>query len=331
MKSQKLSSLIALAAFTVVLIPANLAAQGQQEQKAAKPHRYTVTALSTLGGTGSGGNGISNKGWVAGGANLTGDTIQHAALWRNGVITDLGTLGGPNSNITSPVKDDRGLIVGIAETSTPDPLGEGFCAAPFLIGFFNTGLTCSGFLWQNGVIAPLPLLLGGNNSQASGVNNRGQVVGWAESGTYDTTCIAPQRLQIEAVIWEHGQIQELRPLPGDLDGAANTINDKGQVAGCSGICGNANGTPGCVHAVVWQKGSPTNIGGLSALNLAFAINERGQVLGLSLLPDNTTYHSFQRRDHRPRRAARGRLWRVSLRFDLRRWHQQQRPGGRPHV
>ena len=173
MKSRIFVLMSTITLFAALGIGIRVAAQDQQEQKAAKPHRYTVTALSTLGGTGSGGSGISNKGWVAGASTLTGDTTQHATLWRNGVITDLGTLGGPNSTISSPVKDDRGLIVGIAETSTPDPLGEGFCAAPFLIGF-NTGLTCLGFLWQNGVIAPLPPLLGGNNSQASGVNNRGQ-------------------------------------------------------------------------------------------------------------------------------------------------------------
>ena len=267
MKSRIFVLMSTITVFAVLGIRIRVAAQDQQEQKAAQPHRYTVTALSTLGGTGSGGNSINNKGWVAGASTLAGDTILHATLWRNGVITDLGTLGGPNSFVVAPVKNDRGLIVGIAETSTPDPLGEGFCAASFLLGF-NTGLTCLGFLWQNGVMAPLPPLLGGNNSQASGVNNRGQVVGWAESSTYDTTCIAPQRLQIEAVIWEQGQIQKLRPLPGDVDGAASAINDKGQVAGCSGICGNTLGgtsgaTPGCVHAVVWQNGSPTNIGGLT--------------------------------------------------------------------
>jgi probable HAF family extracellular repeat protein len=42
--------------------------------------------------------GLNNKGEVNGVATLLGDTAQHAFLWRDGVMTDLSTLGGPNSN-----------------------------------------------------------------------------------------------------------------------------------------------------------------------------------------------------------------------------------------
>jgi hypothetical protein len=59
---------------------------------------------------------------------------EHAFLWRDGVMTDLGTLGGPNSSVPSPVKNNRGLIVGQAQGSEVDPLGEteivGACAPP---------------------------------------------------------------------------------------------------------------------------------------------------------------------------------------------------------
>jgi probable HAF family extracellular repeat protein len=262
---------------------------GQAQEKSAEPIRYSVTALSTLGGMSGVGNGISNKGWVAGAATLSGDTIFHATVWQNGVITDLGTLGGPSSFVNYPVKNDRGMIMGFAETSTQDPLGEGFCAYPFLVGF-NTGLACLGFVWQKGTITPLPPLSGGNNSQANGINNRGQVVGFAENGTPDATCILPQVLQIEAVIWgpDQDQIQnpqKLPPLPGDPDGAAVAINDKGQVAGCSGTCGNV-----CVHAVVWENGSPTELAGLGPFSNAAGINNRGQVGGS--FPFDGTLHSF---------------------------------------
>ena len=56
-----------------------------------------LQALSTLGGTQGVGEAINNKGWISGAANLPGDMTQHAALWRRGQITDLGTLGGPSS------------------------------------------------------------------------------------------------------------------------------------------------------------------------------------------------------------------------------------------
>lgn len=297
MKTRAFRALMYIAVMTLLAtalgIPVGLAAQDTESQNIRRQHvRYTVKLLSTLGGVSGVGNSVNNKGLVSGAADLTGDTTEHAALWRDGVITDLGTLGGPDSFINAPVKNDSGEIAGFAETSTPDPLGETFCLGVSSFGF-QDGVTCLGFLWQDGVMAPLPPLAGGNNSQASGVNNRGQVVGSAENGTQDASCTPPQVLQFEAVIWgpKKGQIQQLPPLSGDSDGIGVAINDKGEVAGCSGICANVSGAS-CVHAVVWKDGSPTNIGGVGILNLGSAINNRGQVLGESLLPDNTTFHSF---------------------------------------
>ena len=40
------------------------------------------------------------------------------------VLTDLGTLGGPNGAAGFPLKDNRGLFAGFAQTPTPHPLGE---------------------------------------------------------------------------------------------------------------------------------------------------------------------------------------------------------------
>ena len=54
-------------------------------------------------------------------------------------------------------------------------------------------------LWQNGTLTALPLL-GGNNGFATGINNSGQAVGWAETTRRDPTCVLPQVLQFEAVL-----------------------------------------------------------------------------------------------------------------------------------
>jgi len=116
MKSRTLMCITAMALFAALAIPLQLAAQHT---------RYTVTDLGTLGGTFSEGDGINNRGSVEGKSTLPGDTILHAFLWRNGVMTDLGTLGGPNSNASwRPSESDK--VGGRAETSTPDPLGEDF-------------------------------------------------------------------------------------------------------------------------------------------------------------------------------------------------------------
>jgi probable HAF family extracellular repeat protein len=95
------------------------AGNDNQLEASKKQTVYDVTQLSSLGGIGSSGNGISNSGLVAGSSNLPGDGAAHAALWRNGTLIDLGTLGGPNSNSAWPGINSKGMVVGIAETSEP--------------------------------------------------------------------------------------------------------------------------------------------------------------------------------------------------------------------
>jgi probable HAF family extracellular repeat protein len=52
-----------------------------------------MTDLGTLGGKSSGANAISPLGLVVG-SSFTRDNLSHAFFWQNGVMTDLGTLGG---------------------------------------------------------------------------------------------------------------------------------------------------------------------------------------------------------------------------------------------
>src|SRR5207244_4223594 len=154
--------------------------------------RYTVTFLGTLGGTFSQPFGMNNKGEVDGISTLPGDNETHAFLWRNGVMTDLGTLGGPNVNGDFGAQfgpNERGEVVGIAQTSTPNPLGE-LC--------FGLDLTCSPYLWRDGVMTPLPTL-GGSIGVADDINNRGQVVGMVENTTPEPDCAV--LLQLKPVLW----------------------------------------------------------------------------------------------------------------------------------
>ena len=300
MKPKILTWVTAMISFAVVAALATAVkstAQNLPEQN--KPASYTVVRLGALGGTVSGASSINNRSWVAGVSNLAGDTTAHATLWRNGSTIDLGTLGGPgtNSGVFWPVKNDRGLIAGIAETSDANPLGERWSCAAFFPTV--TGHICLGFVWQNGVMTGLPPFLGGYNSYASGANNLGQAVGWAENGTHDATCVAPQVLQFRAAIWgANGQIQELSPLPGETSSAATAINDRGQVVGISGICDRAVGRFSAAHAVLWQDGTATDIGNLGgvAWNTPAAINHLGQVVGFSDLAGDESgapnFHAF---------------------------------------
>jgi probable HAF family extracellular repeat protein len=246
--------------------------------------QYQVTYLDDLGGS-SRGSSINNRGWVAGFSLLTGNQSRHATLWRDGTILDLGTLGGSdkNSSVVWPVKNNRGIIAGISQTDEPEVLGENWSCSAFFSGPKRFGYTCLGFVWDSGVKRELPPLPGGHNSFATGADNIGQVVGWAENGVHDTTCVAPQVLQFRPVIWGPGteQIRDLPLVAGDTSGAATAINNRGQVVGISGICDQAVGRYSAKHAVLWDNGNVVDIGnlGVELWNTPMAINQHGNIAG----------------------------------------------------
>ena len=130
--------------------------------------------------------------------------------------------------------------------------------------------------------------LGGSNGFAAGVNDAGQVVGWAETPVHDPTCNAPQVLQFRAVMWEprSARTTELPPLPGDSTSAATAINAQGQVVGISGECDVAVGRRSATHAVLWDRGTVTDLGSLGGAfwHTPMAINNRGEVVGFSNPP-----------------------------------------------
>lgn len=282
MKPRTLMRITAITLFAVLAIPVRLAAQEQDQH----PPRYTVKDLGTLGGPFfSQAFGISNKGSVVGFAELLGDTDfstgfppVHAFLWRKGLMTDLGSFGGRVS--IANMVNERGEVVGSSQTSATDPLGEDFCGS----GDF---LICLPFLWQHGVMTPLPTL-GGNNGSATGINNRGQVVGFAETAAPDPSCSGSQVLRLKPVLWEKGKVQELPTLPGFPIGAAFAINDKGQAVGVSADCDVV-----FVHALLWHNGTMIDLGDLGGMSpQPIGINNRGQVVGGAVLPDGTNHAFF---------------------------------------
>lgn len=282
MKRTSLAALIALL---------GCGAAAQSSIAAAAPPHYVVNNLPSLGGTDSEGNSINDFGLIAGFSNLAGDQSTHATAWLYGSKFDLGTLGGANSDVAWPVKNDFGVISGIAQTATPDPNGEPWSCSGFLPA---TGDTCLGFVWAFGSKRALPPLNGGNNSFATGTNNRLQTVGWAETGVHDSTCdpTSGQLLQFLPVIWGPGrnQVQTLPLLYNDKDGSATAINDRGQVVGISGACDQAVGRFTAAHMALWQNGRVTDLGNLggSAWNTPMAINQRGDVAGFANVPGGAT-------------------------------------------
>lgn len=277
MESRLSKFTLAVSLFALMMLPSSLVAQ-----------TYNVVTLDGIGGA-AGANSINDRGQIAGTANKAGDTVSRATLWKgDSTPIELGALGGPNINSATawPVKSTNGLIVGISDTDEDNPLGELFSCYPFFATGNPTGKICKGFRWEKGKMTPLPPFPGGYNSYATGANNRGQVVGWAENGVHDSSCnTAFQILQFRAVIWHpNGEMQELPPLPGDSTSAATAINDKGQVVGISGACGVAVGDVSAAHSVIWENGVPTRITdfGGHTWNTPTAINNDGVVVGFSL-------------------------------------------------
>jgi probable HAF family extracellular repeat protein len=249
------------------------------------PPQYIVYDTTTLGGTFAFGSGINDLGWISG-ASTNADGNLHATLQGPGTSIDLGTLGGALSAVEWPVKNNHGLVVGISLTATPEPNGEAFSCT----GFFgtNNGDTCLPFLWQNGQLSSLPLL-GGNNGFATGINNAGVAVGWAETAVVDPSCVHPEQvLQFLAVEWETAT-NERRALPpwgNDSVSAATAINDAGEVVGISGACDVAVGALSAEHALAWVNGQPRKLPTLGGKgwNTPMAINAQGIIAGFSDTP-----------------------------------------------
>ena len=88
--------------------------------------------------------------------------------------------------------------------------------------------------------------LGGRESHAWSINNRGQVVGDAINAAGAS----------HAFLWEKGVMTDLGTLTGVGNSAAQGINNRGQVVGWSNTATDAG------HAVLWEKGHMIDLGAL---------------------------------------------------------------------
>ena len=286
-----------LTSLSLGLVASWLSAAAPAQAPACKPPQYTVHDLGVLGkGNNATANDMNSIGWVAGQSNLVSNGPQHSFLWYGaGPLVDIGTLGGLNSGAAGPNLYGEAAVE--SELATKDPDNEDFCA-------FGTHLECRGAIWRYGKLTALHTLPGGRNSNAFGINNLGQVVGWSENGVRDSTCgkaTPSQVFRFEAVRWEpSGEIHELPPLKGDTVAFSFGINDHGQAVGSSGTCATQGLPPGNVnglHAVLWeQDGTPVFLGTLgdannTMSNAASSINDLGQVVGTSQFTDGTV-HTF---------------------------------------
>ena len=264
----------------------------------AQSPSYTIIDLGTVGLNGQP-FAIANDGLVVG-AVQTGNALQ-AVLYYNGRTINIGKPGLKGQNSQAFSVNAWGQAVGEAQTGSADPQGEDFCGFAAL-GLASSGTTCVPFLWQNGVMRPLPAL-GGNNGVANQINGAGQTVGMAEKDMPDATCPSggPQKLEFKPAAWQNGNVRELPTYGGDPDGNAHAINDSGQAAGGSGVCAAFNPIwltnlqP--LHALLWESGKVVDLGNLGGTGhgdgiMALNLNNHGQVIGSSDLPGDASFHAF---------------------------------------
>jgi len=168
-----------------------------------------MTDIGTLGGYDCVANPINDLGQISGGCDVTrtinpatGYPIHHPFLWTNGVMQDLGSLGGALGY--GEVVSNQGAVVGLTTLA-----GEQHV---------------HGFLWQNGVMTDLGVFPGDTDSDAAGINSSGQIVGG--SFTNSTT---------RGVLWQNGTPIDLNSLIDPNSGCQIAwtywINDAGEIAG----------------------------------------------------------------------------------------------------
>jgi probable HAF family extracellular repeat protein len=250
--------------------------------------------LGKLGGTGSTGSAINNSGQIAGSSGNPSNQETHAFLYSSGVMTDLMPQGFRSEGLGI---NDAGQVVGafsgldgrdtafLFNEGQIIPLGPGRALAinnaGQITGIGNVPGSEVAFLYDHGQLTYLGTL-GGRDSSGTGINNAGQIAGWADT---------PLAGHPHAFLYSNGQMKDLGTLGGDFSEASD-INDIGQVVGRSLI------VPGSFaeHAFLYSNAQLTDLNDLidPALGLTLlrapSINNEGQIAAIAYT--NEQFHSY---------------------------------------
>lgn len=238
--------------------------------------------LGTLGGSNAQATAINERGDVSGfsGTNndnvindATGSPTIHPFLWKNGRMQDLGSLGG---TFATPGSFNAGGPFGRVMNAHGQVAGTSFLPGD---------VSWHAFLWSNGHMIDLGTL-GGSNSEAVSLNDRGQVVGRAY--VQDTPLVR------HGFLWEKGRMTDLGTVGACPRGTARSINRRGQIVGGL-LCPDNSGDLTLFTAFYVEQGKsmvdlntlvdpPSDV----YLDDAVFINERGEIYAGGLTPTGET-------------------------------------------
>lgn len=246
-------------------------------------------------------SGINATGQIVGGARRESDDENsrafHSVIWNDRAITPLDEPDGATESMAHAI-NDGGQVVGFAGTTERShaALWQGttltiLSTDPSVARDINDRGQIAGtveqsaVLWENdgSTLVILGDLPGGqSDSSATAINDAGQVVGQSDAAA------GPR-----AFLWTNGLMLDLGVLPGSSESSALDINSRGQVVGVSR---SGDGAPS--SAFVWTDGEMFDLNELTAdlggwrLLQAYAINDRGWIVGQALAPDRSEFHAF---------------------------------------
>src|SRR5579864_6081316 len=123
---------------------------------------------------------------------------------------DLGTFGGPTSRNDGiyPPLNNEGTVIGMADTTTPDPFYPNF--NPLILpGGASDPYIMRAFESNNGQLGALDSLPGGYTTWPTSISENGLIAGSAINGTIDPITGWPEET---AVFWHNGKITNLGTL-----------------------------------------------------------------------------------------------------------------------
>ena len=250
-------------------------------------------------------NGINDQGQIVGWSGSADGSIQHPFLYSGGAMSLLWTLDGYAYSQATAI-NNSGQIAGYAMKSDltsqavlyannsvtvlpalpghPNNEAFGINSSEQVVGAAGAGYGVA-FLYSGGVIQNLGVPDASySGSTATGINDSGQVVGYAFVLAYNGVW--------SPFLYSGGAMTDLGRLPGFSQGVATAINNSGQVVGYLVPSKHVG-----AHAFVYANGIMTDLNSLLpadsgwVLIEANAINDLGQIAGQGYNPAGES-HAF---------------------------------------